>query len=317
MISSRTTSAPWRPYQRRSKAYPGRRNLLRYNRVEGPAIASLGGRTRSMPAAFLGISAPKRELRAGSTPPGTGRLPFDPRGRYLGFGNSMYAFLFGRDEGEYFRATGTDFTWRPPVGARESFEFRAYGAQASVATSFALFRVWKLAIPPKHRCRRRLRLSPWLGGDPFGTQLGLDLYAHGARWRTTGESAGTNYRECRPEGGHTPGLSHLAPGLGAGWGNDLGRRTPPTQLVPGRGPHAPWISSLGIGSSFARGRVDLARRHRHHDHFRRRRLGRLPNGLRRGRSALWVGVGGSVFETCPTGSRVPTSSSDLYLDALL
>ena len=313
-----------------------RPDLLRYNRVEGPAVggrfeASLGGPYTLDASGFFGFAdlRPKARLNFERTSVRR-RLALgvyheltatDPRGRYLGFGNSMYAFLFGRDEGEYFRATGTDFTWRPPVGARESFEFRAYAErQASVATesSFALFRVfngsWQfrpnIDAGEVEEGGAELRLSPWLGGDPFGTQLGLDLYAHGARWRTTGESAGTNYARASAVLRAAIPLVYptLAPGLGAGWGNDLGRRTPPTQLVPGRGPHAPWISSLGHHRIVVRsgpGGPGPDIRHRHHDHFRRRRLGRPPNGLRRGRSALWSRGGRKRFRRPRPPGPVP------------
>jgi hypothetical protein len=71
-----------------------------------------------------------------------------------------------------------------------------------------------------------LRLSPWRGGDPFGTQLGLDLYAQGARWRTTGETTGTNY--ARTSAVLRAAIPLVYPtwrlGLEVGARNDLGRR---------------------------------------------------------------------------------------------
>ena len=149
---------------------------------------------------------------------------------------------------------------------------------------------------------------------------GLDLYAHGARWRTTGETAGTNY--ARASAILRAAVPLVYPtwrlGLGGGWGNDLGRRAPPTQLVLGGGSHAPWVSRLGHNGIVVRaGPVgsgpDL--RHRHGERFRRRRLGRPPNGFRGGTicstESEWVEVSSMACSawTCPTGSRVPTNSS--------
>lgn len=127
-----------------------RPDLLRYNRVEGPALggkfeASLGGPYTFDASGFFGFadlepkarldferSSVRRRLRLGFYHE---LAATDPRGRYLGFGNSMYAFLFGRDDGEYYRRSGADLTWRSPVAARESFEFRAYAErQAGVPT---------------------------------------------------------------------------------------------------------------------------------------------------------------------------------------
>ena len=166
-----------------------RPDLLRYNRVEGPAVggrfeANIGGPHTLEATGFFGFadldpkarvnferSTVRRRLGLGVYRELTAT---DPRGRYLGFGNSMYAFLFGRDEGEYYRATGMDFTWQPPVGARESFEFRAYAErQASVPTesSFALFRAFNgswdfrpnIDADVVEEVGAELRLSPWWG----------------------------------------------------------------------------------------------------------------------------------------------------------
>ena len=265
-----------------------RPDLLRYNRVEGPAVggrfeASLGGPYTLDASGFFGFSdlRPKARLNFERTSVRR-RLQLgvyheltatDPRGRHLGFGNSMYAFLFGRDEGEYFRATGTDFTWRPPVGARESFQFRAYAErQASVPTesSFALFRAfngsWRfrpnIDAGEVEEGGAELRLSPWLGGDPFGTQLGLDLYVQGARWRTTGESAAANY--ARASAVLRAAIPLVYPtwrlGLEVG-GGTTGGTCPPQRswFLGGARTLRGYSAAAAVGSSFARGRVDVAR----------------------------------------------------------
>ena len=197
-----------------------RQDLLRYNRVEGPSIggrfdASLGGPYTFEASGFFGFAdldpkvrldfernSVRRRLRVGVYRELTAT---DPRGGYLGFGNSMYALLFGRDDGEYYRAAGVDFKWLPPAAARESFEFRAYAErQESVSTEidFALFRAldsgWSfrsnLEADEVEEVGAELRLSPWWGGDPFRTQVGLELYGQGARWRTTHTTGKTDYK---------------------------------------------------------------------------------------------------------------------------
>jgi hypothetical protein len=264
-----------------------RPDLLRYNRVEGPALggrfeASLGGPYTLEASGFFGFADLKPKVRLNFERTSVRRrlrvgvyhelTATDPRGRYLGFGNSMYALLFGRDDGEYYRRSGADFTWRPPVGARESFEFRAYAErQARVPTesSFALFRVfngsWEFRpnvdAGDVEEGGAELRLSPWWGGDPFRTQFGLDLYAHGARWRTTGETVGTNY--ARASAVLRAAIPLVYPtwrlGLEASGGTTWGDA--PLQhkwFLGGANTLRGYSAAAAMGSSFARFRVDVA-----------------------------------------------------------
>jgi hypothetical protein len=265
-----------------------RPDLRRYNRVEGPALggrfeASLGGPYTLEASGFFGFADLKPKVRLNFERTSVRRrlrlgvyhelTATDPRGRYLAFGNSMYAILFGRDDGEYYRRSGADFTWRPPVGARESFEFRAYAErQAGVPTesSFALFRVFNGSWEFRPNVDAgdveeggvELRLSPWWGGDPFRRQFGLDLYAHGARWRTTGETVGTNY--ARASAVLRAAIPLVYPnwrlGLEAGGGTTWGDA--PLQrnwFLGGANTLRGYSAAAAMGSSFARGRVDVAR----------------------------------------------------------
>ena len=332
-----------------------RPDLIRYNRVEGPALggrfeASLGGPYTFDASGFFGFadlepkarlsferSTVRRRLALGVYSELTAT---DPRGRHLGFGNSMYAFLFGRDDGEYYRGSGMDLRWRPPAGARDSFEFRAYAErQASVKTetNFALFHAFSgsWAFRPNvdadevEEVGAELRLSPWWGGDPFRAQFGMDLYGQGARWRTTGQSVGTNYGRAsvilraaiplvRPNwrlglevgGGTTWGAAPLQRSWFLGGANTL------------RG----YPASAAMGSSFARGRVEVARTYS---------IGTASffgdvgwAGLRgdfRGDDLLYgIGLGGSVLDglirmDLSHGLNGPVKQFriDLYLDALL
>ena len=265
-----------------------RQDLIRYNRIEGPAAggrfqASLGGPYTFEASGFLGLadldpkvrldverSSVRRRLRLGVYRELT---TTDPRGGYLDFGNSVNALLFGRDDGEYYRAMGVDFTWRPPVAARESFEFRAYGERQEAVFSeigFALFHTFdsswgfrpNILADEVEEVGAELRLSPWWGGDPFRAQFGLELYGQGARWRTTFTTAETDYarasailRMAVPLVYPTWRLG-IEAGAGTTWGDAPLQRS---WFLGGAGTLRGYSASTLMGSSFARGRVELAR----------------------------------------------------------
>ena len=268
-----------------------RPDLIRYNRVEGPAVggrfeSELNGRHSLGMSGFFGLADLRPKVRLDlqrSTV--LRRLTLgafhelratDPAGGYLGFGNSLNAFFFGRDDGEYYRTTGADLTWRPPEGARESFLFRAYGErQASGAseTDFALFHAfngdWKfrpnVAADEVEEAGAELRLSPWWGNDPTGAQLGVELYGRGAVWRRTGEDVRTQYQQAsaivrtvipvKGEGWRSWRIGVEAAG-GTTWG------TAPVQRSWFLGSAATlrgYSASTLSGMSFLRSRVELSR----------------------------------------------------------
>lgn len=214
-----------------------RHDLIRYNRVEGPAFGgrlewALGRRFSLGTAGFFGLadlrpkvrldlqrSTMRRRLALGAFHE---LRPTDPAGRYLDFGNSLNAFFFGRDSGEYFRATGADLTWRPPDGARESFTFRAYAERQSAVENgidFALFRAFdgdgtfrpSLEADHVEEAGAELRLAPWLGNDPGGMQLGLELQGRWATWRVPGEETRNDYQQASAT------LRTIVPVAGDGW----------------------------------------------------------------------------------------------------
>ncbi len=265
-----------------------RPDLIRYNRVEGPALggrfdAQLGGPYTLGVSGFFGFAdlQPKvrldlerstvlrhltlgayRELRA-----------TDPAGGYLGFGNSVDAFFFGRDNGEYFRAMGADFRWRPPDGARESFEFRAYAERqerVEAESSFSLFHAFdgNWAFRPNveatdlEEAGAELRLSPWWGGDPLGTQFGLELYGQGARFRDIGGTDETDYarasatmRLAVPLVGGRWRLGLEAAG-GTTWGDAPLQRA---WFLGSASTLRGYPPSVLYGSTFTRGRTEVAR----------------------------------------------------------
>jgi len=183
-----------------------RHDLLRYNRVEGPAI---GGRFNSTFGSFMGPidfrasgffgfgdlepkvrlelerSGVKRRVALG----GYRELQtLDPDGRFLGLGNSLNAFLFGRDDGEYFMATGADLVWRSPEAARETFRLRAYAERQDPVhrwTKFAVVRAFDQAWEFRPNVEAdlaeeiggELYLRPWWGTDPAAPQSGWSSMA--------------------------------------------------------------------------------------------------------------------------------------------
>jgi hypothetical protein len=266
-----------------------RPDLIRYNRVEGPALgglfeASLGGPHTLEASGFFGFTDRSPKMRLDFQRSTVRRrlvlgmyrelTATDLRGGYLGFGNSVHAFLFGRDEGEYYRTSGMDFTWLPPAGARESFEFRAYAErQSSAPTSeihFALFHAldpnWSfrpnVAADEVEEAGAELRVAPWWGGEPFGTQIGLELYGHGARWRIPGGGVETNYARASAIVRVAVPLVYPTWRLGVEVGGGTTWGDAPIQrnwFLGGASSLRGYPASSAAGSSFARGRVEVAR----------------------------------------------------------
>jgi len=264
-----------------------RPDLIRYNRIEGPALggrfeASVGGPYTFGAAGFFGFSnlqpSARIEIERATVlrrwKMGVYRemQATDARGGYLGFGNSVDAFFFGRDNGEYYRAMGADLTLRPPSGSRESFELRAYTErQVALETEagFALFRAlsrgWdfrpNVAGVDLDEMGAELRLSPWWGSDPQRAQVGLELYAHGARWRLSGADSITDYgRGSALLRMAFPLFSRWRLGLEAGGGTTWGDA--PAQrawFLGSAGTLRGYPPAVMAGTSFTRGRAELAR----------------------------------------------------------
>ncbi|MFC1575934.1 hypothetical protein ACFL5A_04765, partial [Gemmatimonadota bacterium] len=199
-----------------------REDLIRYNRVEGPAI---GGRFEAQLGTFMGPvdfrasgffgfadlepkarlelerASVKRRVAVGAY---RELQAADPRGRHLGLGNSLNAVLFGRDDGEYYLATGIDFLIRPPDVARQSYQLRLYAERQDPLSNeidFALFRAFdgggtfrpNVAADLLEEAGGELRLTPWWGTDPAAPQVGLELYGQGAAWRHPDSTATEDY----------------------------------------------------------------------------------------------------------------------------
>jgi hypothetical protein len=332
-----------------------RHDLIRYNRVEGPAIggrfeADLGGPYGLEASGFFGFADLKPKIRLDFERRSIRRRlsfglyhelrPTDEQGRYLGFGNSWNAFFFGRDEGEYYRATGADLTWRPPTGNRESFELRLYAERhhdAPTEIDFSFFHAWdggwtfrpNIVAGEIEAAGAELRLSPWWGGDPFRTQVGLELYGQGARWRETGSSETADYGRASATLRMAVPLSYPTwrVGVEAGGGTSWGE--PPLQrswFMGGARTLRGYPASSAFGSSFLRGRLEVARTFDvgTFSIFGDTGWAGLRDDFDAGDLLYGVGIGGSVLDGL---IRMDLSHGlkgaakqlrfDLYLDALL
>lgn len=175
--------------------------MLRYNRVEGLSIGAradvawgplaIDGEARigladREPNVEIGVA---RESMARRTRlAGYRRLtPFDPTARAFGVGASLNALLFGRDEADYFRATGAELTSRPVTNGRWTYTWRAFGEHqhaVSRETQFTLARAWESepfrevrAANDADQAGLGLTLSRDFGGDrsPARFTLGTSL----------------------------------------------------------------------------------------------------------------------------------------------
>ncbi|MFH1763717.1 MAG: hypothetical protein ABIF09_05945, partial [Gemmatimonadota bacterium] len=270
-----------------------RHDLVRFNRVEGPAV---GGRFEAEFGSFLGpvnfdatgfigfgdlepkakLTFERRSvLRRVAISGYRAVRPTNPQGRYLGLGNSLNSLLFGRDDGEYYLATGADLVWRSPEADREAFRFRAYAERQDsmgIETNFALVHAFddgwdfrpNMMADRLEEVGGELTLLPWWGSDPLAPQVGLELYGQGGAWRNPDSTAisGDYFR--------ASAILRLAIpladaswriGLEAGGGTTWGEETPRQRNWFLGGPLSlrGYDASVLSGPSFTRGRLEVAR----------------------------------------------------------
>lgn len=185
---------------------PQRPDLVRYNRVEG---LSLGARGQIYPRTFLGrlsVTGTARLGTADRTP--NARLDLtreslarrvtlsayhelaavEEEGRPLGLGNSVTAFLLGRDDGDYYRRTGVSLEWTPPAAERRAFRVRAhaeYDVFVSPSADFAVAHIGSDGWTFRENLRARegwdagwtAEAAPWWGTDPRALRGGVALRA--------------------------------------------------------------------------------------------------------------------------------------------
>ncbi|HEX6588588.1 MAG TPA: BamA/TamA family outer membrane protein [Longimicrobiales bacterium] len=189
----------------------GGRGLIRYNRVEALSLGVRGvvdhplarahatvrlGAADLHPNVELGVLHARREVawraeayhRLTTTEP---LLPgFEAPQPALGFGNSLNALLFGRDDGFYYRTTGATLALEPAPQERPSWRIAGFVEQHDAARRKV---EWNVAswLDDDRRFEPNLPaddilvaggsvvLSPWFGVGT-GPQAGLELFGEGA-----------------------------------------------------------------------------------------------------------------------------------------
>jgi hypothetical protein len=268
-------AAPWQFQVRRP-----RWGLARYNRVEGLALGARGeldlGRLRLDGTARIATSDAEPDLEGGVVhETGAARFRFagyrrlagvDPTARSLGIGNSLGALLLGRDDGDYFRATGAELTVAPPVTLPQRFTIRLYAESQRRAAKRTDFSV-PHAIHEVHVFRPNITAD---SADQFGasltfrTQRGIDPAL--PQWTaevTLDGSVGTyrfgrassTVRVSAPLGPNLAGAVELAGGMADG--------VVPVQsywYLGGPGTMRGYGGNASSGDAFWRARLELANR---------------------------------------------------------
>jgi hypothetical protein len=269
---SKVASDPWvftRPSVRRAPV------LLRFNRVEGVSVGArqsvdfgplaVDGTLRiatatGEPDVELGVrrETAARRLRLAAYRRLTAANPAE---RPLGIGNSLGALLWGRDNGDYFRATGVELRGAPPRSVRPWMEWRLFGEhQSPVATETDL---------SLRGIGSDFAFRPNIAADP-ADQLGVGLVlrplverrALGFRWGTEigVEAEAGDFRFARPSltlKGALP-LGDFAVALDAAAGTSFGD-VPVQSLwrLGGAGTLRGYDGSTAAGTAFWRGRGEL------------------------------------------------------------
>jgi hypothetical protein len=261
-----------------------RPDLLRYNRVEGPAVGArlellvpspIGPVTARLQP-FFGVAdrdpkarltVERETLRRKSSFGAYRELEPVSRGRsHLGLGNSASALIYGRDEGEYFMATGAEVRVLPPSARRQSWELRLYGERHSAVetnSSFSLAHAFdgdwsfrsNVEAEAVSEVGASLLVSPWWGTDPLAPQGGVELFAHGATGDRRYGRVSLTLR------GAAPLFERLGVGAELGAGESWG--APPIQrswFLGGSHTLRGYDPSSLVGPSFVRGRLEVHRR---------------------------------------------------------
>jgi hypothetical protein len=283
----------------------------RYNRVEGLSLGVRGdqvlgagyalhgsariGLADPQPLAEVGVS--RSDLRRTLTLTGYNRLvAANDYGNPLSLGSSISAFLFGRDEGYYYRASGIELTSTPDEAQGSSRSWTLFAEQERPAprrTTFALARGANRGV----YFGARTRLTRSFGLNPEGFRAFGDARLEAARG-----DAGTYGRialdltASHPLGNGGAALT-LAGGTSAGvlpvqrnWfvGGSQTVRGQRASLEPGRSGDAFWLAraevarGLGIARPVAFADLGWAG-----DRTRWREIGRPTSG---------VGVGASFMD---------------------
>ncbi len=267
--------APWQFHAR-----PPRWGLARFNRVEGLSLGARGeldlGRLRLDGAARIATSDAEPDLEAGLLrETGTARFRLagyrrlsavDPTARSLGIGNSLGALLLGRDDGDYFRASGAELTIAPAVTLPQRFTIRIYAEQQRRALKRTDFSV-PHAFQDDHVFRPNinadsadqlgvaLAVRTQRGIDPGRPQWTAEVTLDGSVGTYRFGRASTTLRVAAPFGPRLAGAVELAGGMTDG-------RVPVQSYwyLGGPGTLRGYGGNASRGDAFWRARLELANR---------------------------------------------------------
>ena len=336
----RLPSAPWQ-----FRARPPRWGLARYNRVEGLALGARGeldfGRLQLDASARVAVADGEPALEAGLTrETGTARFRLagyrrldavDRTAGSLGFGNSLGAFLLGRDDGDYYRAGGVALTVTPAVTAAQRFTLAFYAERqrgAAKRTDFSLPHVLhadrlfrpNIAADSADQVGAAVTLRAERGFDPEAPRWGAEVTLDGGAGTYGFGRASATLRITAPLTPRLAGAVELAGGTSAG-------RVPVQSRWYLGGPNTLRGYGGGVtsGDAFWRARVEVATRI---PAARLALFGDVGRAAPRERLALarpllGVGLGASFLDglvrldlaravRSPTGWRL-----DLYMDGAL
>ncbi|HEX9217577.1 MAG TPA: hypothetical protein VF864_11445 [Gemmatimonadales bacterium] len=267
--------APWQLHAR-----PPRWGLARYNRVEGLALGARGeldlGRLRLDGAARIATTDAEPDLQAGVLrETGTARTRFaafrrlaavDPTARSLSIGNSLGALLLGRDDGDYFRATGAELTITPAVTLPQRVAIRVFAERQRRAlkrTDFSfpnalhddhVFRP-NIVADSADQLGASLTLRAQQGIDPERPQWTADVTVDGSVGTYRFGRASSTLRVTAPLGPRIAGAVELAGGVAGG--------VVPVQsywYLGGPGTVRGYGGNAASGDAFWRARFELANR---------------------------------------------------------
>ena len=189
----------------------------------------------------------------------------DPTARSLGIGNSLNALVLGRDDGDYFRAAGTELTLAPAVTLPQRFSVRVYAERqrrVRSRTDFSVphafnksygFRPNSVA-DSADQLGASLTVRAQRGIDPERMRWSTDVTLDGGAGTYGFTRASTTVRFTTPLGG-LAGAIELAGGMSAG-------RVPVQSYWYLGGPQTlrGYSGNAASGDAFWRGRVELANR---------------------------------------------------------
>ncbi len=267
--------APWQ-----FQARPPRWGLARYNRVEGLALGAKGeldlGRLVLDGAARIATTDATPDLQGGVLREtrntqfhvgGYYRLSaVDPTARSLGIGNSLNGLFLGRDDGDYFRATGAELTAIPPVTLPQRFSVRVYFEQQRPAikrTDFSIpnlindvnvFRP-NITADSADQVGVSVTFRTQRGMDPERAQVTSDVTIDGATGTFDFGRASATLRATAPLGPRIAGAIELAGGMSTG-------RVPVQSYwyLGGPGTLRGYDGAASTGDAFWRARAELANR---------------------------------------------------------